>query len=124
MCMVVVIVTIVVQSHAVELFKWIRDFAHRGSETRVQWNALDFRYANVDALALFDVSEVGCLNTMALVRNNGRLRVAEQRPLCGTEEWCGLDVRGTSARSKASSLVLDKKLADERLAKTISVSVM
>lgn len=116
LCMVVVIVTIVVQSHAVELFKWIRDFAHRGSETRVQWNALDFRYANVDALALFDVSEVGCLNTMALVRNNGRLRVAEQRPLCSAEERCRLDVRRSSARSESSSLVLDEKFANERLA--------
>lgn len=123
-CVVAVVIAVVVQSHAVELFERIRNLAHGGSETRVQWNALDLRYTYVDALALLDVPEVGCLNAVALVRNDRWFRMAQQCPLCGTEERCRLDIRGASSRSKASSLILDQQLSDERLAETVVVSVM
>lgn len=118
-CRVAVIVAVVVKCDTVELFERIRNLAHRSRQARVQWYALDPRGSNVNTLALLYVPEVGRLDAVTLVRDNGGLRVAEQRPLCSTEERCSLDVRSTSARSQAFSLVLDQKLADQRLAKAV-----
>lgn len=113
---VAVVVAVVVEGDTVELLKRIRNLAHWSCEARVQRYTLDLRRSNVDTLALFYVPEVGRLNAVALVRNDGRFRVAEQRPLCSAEERCSLDIRSTSARSQSSCLVLDQKLANKRLA--------
>src|SRR5689334_4057818 len=102
------IVAVVVKSDAVELLERIRNLPHWRRKARIQWHALDLRGSNVDTLTLLDVSEIGCLNAVTLVRNDGWFRVAEERPLCGSEERCSLDVRSTSARSQSFGLVFDE----------------
>lgn len=111
------VITIVVKSDAVEFLKRIRNLAHWRRKPRVQWHAFDLRGSNVDTLALFDIPEVGRLDTVTLVGNDGGFRVAQQRPLCGSEEGCSLDIRSTSARAQSLGLVLDQQLAHKRFAK-------
>lgn len=111
-----VVVAVVVQSDAVELLERIRDFAHGSRKARVQWHTLNLRGSNVDTLTLLDVPEVRSFDAVALVRNDWRFRVTQQRPLRSAEEGSGLDVRRTSSRSESSGLILDQKLADKRLA--------
>ena len=113
---VTVIITVVVKGDTVELLEGIRSLAHRRRKAGVQWHTLYLGGSNVDTLALLDIPEVGRLNTVTLVRNDRGFRVAQQRPLCGSEEGCRLDVRSTSARAQALSLVLDEQLAHKRLA--------
>jgi hypothetical protein len=115
---VTVIITIVVKGNTVEFLEGIRNLAHRCRKAGVQWHTLYLGGSDVDTLALLDISEVGRLNTVALVRNDRGFRVAQQRPLCGSEEGCRLDVRSTSARTQALSLILDEQLAHKRLAET------
>jgi hypothetical protein len=76
------------------------------------------RPANVDALALLDVAEVDRVDPPPLVRDDGRLHVADQRPLRGAEEGVTLDVGGARARAKAPVFVLDEELTDEGFAGT------
>ena len=90
--MVVVVVAVVVQRDAVELLERIGNLAHGSRKARVQGHALDLGRPNVHTLALLDIPEVGCLDSVALVRNDRRLRVTQQRPLCGAEERRGFDV--------------------------------
>lgn len=118
-CRMAVIVAIMVKSNAVELLKRIHNFAHGSCKTRVKRDALDSRSANVNTLALLDVSEVGCFDPMTLVWNNGRFRVTQKRPLCCAEEGSSLDVRSTSTRSESSRLIFDKQFANEGLAEAV-----
>lgn len=114
---VAVVITVVVKGDTVELLERVRNLAHWRRKARVQWHTLDPRGSDVDTLALFDIPEVWCLNAVTLVRDDGWFRMAQQRPLCGSEERCSLDVGSTSARAQALSLVLDQQLAHNRLAK-------
>lgn len=116
---VVMIVAIVVQSDAVKLLERIRNFAHGSCKTRVQGNTFYFRRANVNTLTLLDISEVWRLDPMALMRDDGGLRVAQERPLGGAEERCSLNVRSASTGSESSSLVLDEQFANQRLAEAV-----
>ena len=74
---VAVVIAVVVQSDAVELFEWIRNFTHGSSETRVQWDTFDFRHTDIYALALLDVPEVGCFYAVTLVGDDGWFRMAQ-----------------------------------------------
>ncbi len=105
---VAVVITIVMQGHTVKLLERISNLTHGGCESRVQRDPFDLSRADVYTLTLLDISEVGCLYAMALVWNDGRFRVAEQRPLSSAEERCSLDVRSASARAESSSLILDE----------------
>lgn len=71
----VVIVAIVVKRDAIELLKRICNFAHGGSETRVEGHTLDLGGSNVYTLAFLHVSEIGCFYTLALVWDNGWLHM-------------------------------------------------
>lgn len=73
---VVMVVSVVVKSDAVELFKRICNFTPWRSKTRVQRYALDPRGSNINTLGLLDISEVGRLYTLALVWDDGRLHVS------------------------------------------------
>lgn len=76
-CRVAVVIAVVVQSDAVELFEWIRNLAHGSSETRVQWYTLDFRHTDIYTMAFLDVPEVGCLYAVTLVGDDGWFRMAQ-----------------------------------------------
>ena len=67
-------------------------------------------------MALLDIAEVDCVDTTALVRNHWRLAMPQQRPLCRTEEWVSLDVRGTGAGAESAQFILDQEFPDERFA--------
>ena len=74
--MLVLVIAVMMQSDTVEFFKWICNLAHRGCETRIQWNALDLCDSNVNTLAFLDIPEVGRLDALALMRNDGGLHVS------------------------------------------------
>lgn len=93
------VVAVVMQSNTVELLERISNLGPWRSEARVKRNALDSRRANVYALALFHVAEVGRLHPSALMWNDRRLHVAQECPLRGAEEGRGLHIGGSSARS-------------------------
>lgn len=82
MLLVVRFVAVVVQRHAVEFFKWIRDLVAGRGEARVKGHALHLAHtvANIDTVRLLHVTEVKSVDTAALVGDDGRLRVAEQSP--------------------------------------------
>ena len=67
-------------------------------------------------MALLDVAEVDRVDTTALVRNHWRLAMPQQRPLCRTEEWVSLDVRGTGAGAESAQFILDQEFPDKRFA--------
>lgn len=92
----VMLISIVVESHAVELFKGIGNFTHWCSKTGVQGDAFCLGSTNVHALTLLHVSEVRCFHPAALVGNNWRLRVSQQCPLCWPEKRMRLDIGCTS----------------------------
>ena len=102
-----VIVAVMVESDAVELFKRIHYFSHGRGKPRVQRDTLRFRGANVHALAFLHVPEIWRLDSTALVRDDGRLRVSQQRPLGWSEEGVCLNIGGTGPRAKTAELVLD-----------------
>lgn len=110
------IVAVMVECDTVELFERIRNFASRSGKARVQWDALGSRSANVDALTLLYVTEVGCLNTATLVRDNRRFHMSQQGPRGGTEKGMRLDVGGTGSRPKSAQLVFDEQFPDQGLA--------
>lgn len=74
---VAVVIAVVVQSDAVELFEWICNLAHGSGKTRVQWHTLDFRHTNIYTLALLDVPEVGGFYALTLVGDDGWFRMAQ-----------------------------------------------
>lgn len=72
-------VAVVVKSYAVELFKGVCYFAVGRGEAGIQGNALHLGrvlFANVNACAFFDIAEVNCLISAALVRDHGRFHMA------------------------------------------------
>ena len=72
------------------------------------------RVGDVDALGLLDVAEVDGVDAVAaLVRDDGRFHVADQRPLGRAEEGMVLDVGGAGARAETAVLVFDEELPDE-----------
>ena len=73
----VVIVAIVVKRNAIEFLKWIRNFAHWGSEARVERHTLDLGGSYVYALAFLHIAEVGRFYAVALVRDNGWLHMTQ-----------------------------------------------
>ena len=117
--LLVLVVSVVVERHAIELLKRIDEFVARRCETRVQRHALDPRRADVDALALLDVSEVRRLEPTALVRDDRGLHVSQQGPLRGSKERMAFDVRCAGTRPESSALVLDQKFSDEGLAQAM-----
>lgn len=109
-------VIVVVERNAVELEEWICSLGAWSCQSTIQWNTGDVHRpssADVNALALLDISEVDGIDSVALVRDNRRLHMANQSPLGGAEEGMGLDVRCAGAGTKSSILVLDQKLPDE-----------
>lgn len=88
----VVVVAVVVQGDAVELFEWISNLAHGRGKTRIERYALDPGGSNIYALALLDITEVGCFDALTLVWDNGRLHVTQKCPLSGAEERRCLDI--------------------------------
>ena len=44
--------------------------------------------------------------------------MAQESPLCSTEEWVRFDIRGTGTGSKSTHLVFDEEFSNERFAKT------
>lgn len=115
-----IIITIVQQRDAVELLEGIgRLGAGRaaGARTIVALGRHGPRVGDVDALGLLDVAEVDGVDAVAtLVRDDGRLHVADQRPLGRPEEGMVFDVGGARARAETAILVFDEELPDERLA--------
>lgn len=106
---VAVIVTLVVQGHAVKFEEWISNLVSGCGQSAVQRHSLHlFRSTNVDTFALFDVSEVDGVDASAGMRDNGRLHMANESPLCGAEERVHLNIRSASTRAKSSILVLDQ----------------
>jgi hypothetical protein len=75
-------VTVVMQSHAVELLERIRDLVARRGEAGIQRYTLQLAraVADIDTVRLLDVAEVQSVDTAALVGDDWRLRVAEQSP--------------------------------------------
>jgi hypothetical protein len=104
----VVVVAVVVKSHAVELFEWVSDLAHWRCETRVKRNTLDLGRSDIHTVALLHIAEVGCLDTSALVWNNRWLHVPQKRPLCSAEEGGSLDIRCSSTRAQTTGLIFDE----------------
>lgn len=49
--------------------------------------------------------------------------MADERPLCGAEEWVNFDIGGSSASPQSAILILDQELSNKRLAKTGCQSV-
>lgn len=81
--LVVRLVAVVMQSHAVELFERIRNFVSRCREAGVQRYALQLvctAVSDVDTVGLLHVTEVESVDTAALVGDDRRLRVAEKSP--------------------------------------------
>lgn len=127
-------VSVMVQSHAVELFEWICNLSTRRGESRIQWHALHLARAhaetlvraiaaNIDTVRFFDVAEIESVNAATLVGNDRRLRVAKKSPGGAAKEWVILHVRGSGARAETAQFIFDKKLTDERLAETSGVTV-
>jgi hypothetical protein len=71
----VMVVAIVMQGNAVELFKGVGKFTHGCSKARVKRHALNLGGSNVYTVALLDVAEVRGFDTCALVRNDRWLHV-------------------------------------------------
>ncbi len=96
MILVVMLLPVVMQCDAVELFKWIDKLRAWCRKITVKRNA--FEYANatstadINALALFDVPEIDRVNAAALVRDHRWLHVTDESPLSSTEEWMALYV--------------------------------
>lgn len=93
----IVIIAVMMQRNAVELLEGVCNFTHGSSEAGIQRDALSFRRTDIDALTFFHIPEVGSFDAAALVRDHGRLHMAQQRPLSCTEERMGFYVGGTSA---------------------------
>lgn len=105
----IVFITIVMESDAVELFKWISNLATRRGQATIQRHAIHWpRSTNIDALTLLHIAEINGVNTAALIRHDGRLHVSNQSPLRGSKEWMSLDIRRACARAKTTVLILDE----------------
>lgn len=95
MMVVVVFVALVMEGDAVELEERIRNLTAGGGQSAIQRYSLDvLGPANVYALALLHVAEVGRLRRLGRVGNDGRLHVANKSPLRGAEEGMPFDIRG------------------------------
>ncbi len=106
---VAVIITIVVQGHAVKLEEWIGHLVSGCGEATVQGHSRHLsRSTNVDTFALLDVSEVDGVDASASMRDNGRLHMANEGPLCGAEERVYLDIGSSGSSAESSILVLDQ----------------
>lgn len=117
--LLILVVSVMVERDAVELLKRIDEFVARRCEPRVERHALDPRRADVDALALLDVSEVRRLEPASLVRDDRGLHVSQQGPLGRAEERMAFDVRCACTRPESTALVLDQKFSDEGLAQAM-----
>jgi hypothetical protein len=105
----VVIYTVVMESHRVEALEWIVDFLARGGQITVKGNTLHLRSTDVDRFGLLDRAEVGGVDSLALVGDDRRLGVAKKSPLRSAEEGMTLHVAGTSPGSQAAKLILRKQ---------------
>jgi hypothetical protein len=90
------ILPIVMQRDTVELFEWINKLSARCREITVKRNAFQYAdatsTANINALALLDISEIDRVNAAALVWDHRWLHVTDESPLSSTEKGVALDV--------------------------------
>lgn len=92
------VVPIVMQGDAVELEERILDLVAGGGQSTVEGDPLHGPGpANVHAVALLDVAEVGRLVALGRMRHNRGFHVADEGPLRRAEERVGLDVRCSGA---------------------------
>ena len=128
MLVLVVLIAVMMKSNAVKLKEGIGNFVTGSHETAVQRYSLQThghrsRATEIDTFALLEISEIERLSTATEMWYDGRLHVADERPLCRTKERVGFDVRSTSARSQPTILILDQELSDERFAEAVRGTV-
>lgn len=96
----VVVVTIMMQGDTVELFEWIEYLASRCGEPRIKGHTLHFARADtetlvdsstalraqIDAVALLDVTKVDRVDAAALIRDDWWLGMAQECPRRCPEE--------------------------------------
>ena len=124
-----VVVTIMVQRHAIEFLKGVNDeFATRSRKPTVQRYALEVwqrtRAANIDALALLDRPKVECVHARIYLGRNWWFLMSDERPLCSLEEWMGLDVRSARSGSETPILVLGEQLPNQVFAESVYTCTM
>lgn len=93
-------VIVVVECNAVEFKERICSLVAWSCQSAIQWNTTAIHRpssADINALTLLDVPKIDRIDSMALVRDNRRLHMANQGPLSCTEEGVSLDVRCTGA---------------------------
>lgn len=121
--LLMLIIALMMQSHTIELLERIRNLAAGGRQTRIKRDTLHLTGGEIEALVLsvglgllatqvdrlrfFDVAEVDRVDPAALVRYDGRFRVAEERPRGGAEERVGFHVRCTCSGAETTELVFD-----------------
>lgn len=116
-----IVVTIMMQRHAVKLFKRVDNFVAGGGQANVERKIVHVHGAgstDINALALFDVAKVEGVNTLALVRDNRRFHVPNKGPLSGAEKGMSLYIGCACASAETTILIFDQKLPNKRLAET------
>ena len=123
--MPVPVVAVVVERDAVEFLERICQLAAWRGEPAVEWHTLHatrrhgetlVRRAQIHAVALLDITEIDRVDAPSLRRDDGRLRMPQQRPLCRAEEGVRLDVGCARPRPEPPELGFDQKLPDEGFA--------
>lgn len=112
------VVPIVVQRDAVELFEWIRLFLSRRLQSAVQWHSLRLRRADIYTLTLLHVTEIDRVDAAALVWDDGWFRMPQESPLCRLEESVVLDVGSSATGAEPLRLVLHEQFTDDMFAET------
>lgn len=115
------VVAVMVERDTVELLERICDLAHGCCQTRIQWDTLGFCSTNIHALTLFDIPEVRCLDTTALVGNHWWLHVAKKCPLRCTEERMCFHIGGSCSGTEAAKLILSQKFANKGFAEALTM---
>lgn len=93
-------VVVVVECNAVEFKERVCGLVAWSCQSAIQWNTSSIHRpgsADINALALLDVPKIDRINSLALIRDNRWLHMANQSPLRCTEEGVSLNVGRTGA---------------------------